>query len=102
MRRCPEKIPLVGRCTVCASVRLPLSWRRARLPTKSWPCAAGGLLEALEFMRGSARRITGAGSSGRRGARVDAVTALNTPRVDYDDLFSLLNETAALNWNAVE
>jgi hypothetical protein len=37
-----------------------------------------------------------------QGARVDAGTALNTPRVDYDDLFSLLNETAALNWNAVE
>jgi hypothetical protein len=37
-----------------------------------------------------------------QGARVDAVTALNTPRVDYDALFSLLNETAALNWNAVE
>ena len=35
-------------------------------------------------------------------AHVDAVTALNTPRLDYDDLFSLLNETAALNWNAVE
>jgi hypothetical protein len=27
-------------------------------------------------------------------AHVDAVTALNTPRVDHDDLFTLLNETA--------
>lgn len=35
-------------------------------------------------------------------AHVDAVTALNTPRLDYDDLFLLLSETAELNWNAVE
>ena len=30
---------------------------------------------------------------------IDAVTALNTPRVDYDGLFAMLNEGAGLNWN---
>ena len=34
-------------------------------------------------------------------AHVDAVTAINTPRVDHDDLFTLLNETVNVNWNEV-